>query len=563
MHISSLARYMGVVTTLLLGLTACGGGGGGAPASSGTVPVAVLDSSTVISGVAATGQAIANGTVNAKCVNGSGSATTAVDGSYSITANNLTLPCMVKVTFVNSQSASQTLYSWAATTANKTNITSVTDLLVANLTGGTAASAFSGALVVYTSDQVKASATAVGSYLSNKFPNIPVAPTDPIAATLVAKTSATASQGNTYDQMLDALKAANPADPTLETTKAAVATLAKAQTISFAAPGNVTLGAAPVTLSATSSSGLPVSFSSTTPSVCTVLNGALSTVSAGTCVIVASQSGGGANYAAAANVTVSLSVVSPSVTPPAAQTISFSAPGNQTLGGSPLTLSATASSGLTVTFSSLTNLVCSVSANTLTLKAIGTCTVQADQSGNSGYAAAASVTSTFTVSGTPQTVTFATPATQTVGVTPAALVATSSSGLPVSFSASPSSVCTVSGSTLSLVGAGTCTVTASQAGNATYAAATAVSGNFTVVASTQTTPAANSATNGKALYAANLCASCHGSPPSIQKVLLGANNPSLILSAINFNTGGMGMYKNLFSTQNLADLAAYLATPKI
>jgi hypothetical protein len=41
-------------------------------------------------------------------------------------------------------------------------------------------------------------------------------------------------------------------------------------------------------------------------------------------------------------------------------------------------------------------------------------------------------------------------------------------------------VCTVGGATLTLVAAGTCTVNASQAGNATYAAAPVVSNSFTV-----------------------------------------------------------------------------------
>jgi predicted extracellular nuclease len=58
---------------------------------------------------------------------------------------------------------------------------------------------------------------------------------------------------------------------------------------------------------------------------------------------------------------------------------------------------------------------------------------------------------------------------------------TASSGLTVSYSASPASVCTVSGSAVHLVGGGTCTVTASQAGDATYAAATSMSQSFSVL----------------------------------------------------------------------------------
>jgi mono/diheme cytochrome c family protein len=70
-----------------------------------------------------------------------------------------------------------------------------------------------------------------------------------------------------------------------------------------------------------------------------------------------------------------------------------------------------------------------------------------------------------------------------------------------------------------------------------------------------------SAINGKALYASNSCGNCHGTPPAVARVLNGANNPTVIQNAIA-NIGGMNRYVNL-TTQNLADIAAYLATPNI
>jgi hypothetical protein len=62
-----------------------------------------------------------------------------------------------------------------------------------------------------------------------------------------------------------------------------------------------------------------------------------------------------------------------------------------------------------------------------------------------------------------------------VGVSPITLTASASSGL-TSFTFSTSSantICTVSGNTLTIVGAGTCALTATQAGNATYVSASA------------------------------------------------------------------------------------------
>jgi mono/diheme cytochrome c family protein len=71
----------------------------------------------------------------------------------------------------------------------------------------------------------------------------------------------------------------------------------------------------------------------------------------------------------------------------------------------------------------------------------------------------------------------------------------------------------------------------------------------------------NSAVNGKALYASNSCGGCHGTPPSRLNVLNGANNPTVIQNAIT-SFSGMNSYANL-TAQNLADIAAYLATPNL
>lgn len=78
------------------------------------------------------------------------------------------------------------------------------------------------------------------------------------------------------------------------------------------------------------------------------------------------------------------------------QTISFANPGTQTI-GTPLTLSATATSGLPVSFTSGTPKVCTVSGTTATFVSAGTCTIDANQAGNSTYAAAPQVANSFTV----------------------------------------------------------------------------------------------------------------------------------------------------------------------
>ncbi|MDC8787226.1 S8 family serine peptidase [Roseateles koreensis] len=87
---------------------------------------------------------------------------------------------------------------------------------------------------------------------------------------------------------------------------------------------------------------------------------------------------------------------------------------------------------------------------------------------------------------TAQTITFAALGSQTLNNSPLTLSATASSSLAVTYTASPPSVCTVSGTSLTLVAVGTCAVTAHQAGNTVYVAATPVTQSFAVSQATQT-----------------------------------------------------------------------------
>jgi hypothetical protein len=252
-----------------------------------------------------------------------------------------------------------------------------------------------------------------------------------------------------------------------------------AQTITFGALANKTYGAAPFIVSATASSGLPVSFASLTTAVCTVSGTTVTIVAAGTCTIQASQAGN-ATYAPAPNVNQSFNVAK------AAQTITFPAPAAQTYGNPPFTVSATASSGLPVTFISTTTAVCTVSGTTVTIVTGGTCTIQAQQAGNANYNAAPNVNQNVTITKLSQTITFGALASKNYGDPPFTVSATASSGLPVTFISTTTAVCTVSGTTVTIVTGGTCTIQAQQAGNAYYAAATAVSQSFTVVKLAQT-----------------------------------------------------------------------------
>lgn len=209
------------------------------------------------------------------------------------------------------------------------------------------------------------------------------------------------------------------------------------------------------------------------------------------CYCTTSTCGAGMLDAAAA--VAAAKAANPAPTP---QSITFSTLTSQTMAASPVTLTATASSGLVVSFSASPSTVCTVSGNALSLLTVGTCTVTASQAGSATYAAAANVVQTIAVSQGAQTISFPSITTQTLGTTPPALSATASSGLPVSYTSTSTSVCTVSGSTLTLVAVGNCSITANQAGNAAYAAASPAAQTFAVVAASAPTPTPTSSGGG-------------------------------------------------------------------
>jgi len=85
-----------------------------------------------------------------------------------------------------------------------------------------------------------------------------------------------------------------------------------------------------------------------------------------------------------------------------------------------------------------------------------------------------------------QTITFPATPNQALGTAAFTVSATASSGLTVSFNSQTTGVCTVSGTTVTLVAVGTCTIQAAQAGNSTYAAATPVNQSFQVTQESET-----------------------------------------------------------------------------
>jgi hypothetical protein len=101
---------------------------------------------------------------------------------------------------------------------------------------------------------------------------------------------------------------------------------------------------------------------------------------------------------------------------------------------------------------------------------------------NNGVPPLGTQTFTLTVPKGSQTITFGPLASQVLGSAPFTVAATATSGLAVSFSTPTNTVCGVTGTTVTLNATGTCTIQASQGGNAIYVAATVVTQSFQVTA---------------------------------------------------------------------------------
>lgn len=145
---------------------------------------------------------------------------------------------------------------------------------------------------------------------------------------------------------------------------------------------------------ATASSGLSVTYSSSTPSVCTVSGATVAMQGPGVCTIAANQAGDG-DYTAAAQQTQSITIDK------IAQTIAFTSvvPANPQVAGTYMVAATGGQSGNAVVLAigAASAAVCSLSGNTVTFDTAGVCTVTANQLGNANYADAAQAQQTMTV----------------------------------------------------------------------------------------------------------------------------------------------------------------------
>ena len=259
-------------------------------------------------------------------------------------------------------------------------------------------------------------------------------------------------------------------------------------TLSFAPIAAQRYGNPPFALSATSASSGAVTYS-VVSGPATITGNMVTLTGVGTVVLSASQAASG-NYAAAtANLSFAVAAGAP--------VLSFAPIAAQTYGNPPFALSATSTSSGAVTYTVVSG-PATITGNMVTLTGVGTVVVLASQAASGNYAAATANLS-FTVAAMVPTLSFAPIAAQTYGNPPFALSATSTSSGAVTYTV-VSGPATIAGNIVTLTGVGTVVLSASQAANGNYAAAT-VNLSFTVAAGAPT------------LSFAPIAAQTYGNPP--------------------------------------------------
>jgi hypothetical protein len=255
------------------------------------------------------------------------------------------------------------------------------------------------------------------------------------------------------------------------------------QTIKFTtAPPSPAMTGESYGVNAVSSAGFPVQYESATPAVCEVEGYGMYFSGGGTCTIVATARGTDEYEVGTAEQTFQVHKEQ--------QHISVSPPPNSArVGGMSYVFSAEARSGLPVSLSIVTPAVCEFEDGWQTVAFVspGTCTIDANQAGNSFWEAAPQAEQSFQVSKALQQISFQTlpPSDAVLGEGPFPVVAVSSSRLPVELSSATPSICSFERAEVHVIAAGTCTIDANQSGSNYYEEAPQREDSFTITKRSQ------------------------------------------------------------------------------
>ena len=221
------------------------------------------------------------------------------------------------------------------------------------------------------------------------------------------------------------------------------------------------MGDDPITLTATATSGLTVSYISDNTSIAIVTGNTLYIIGAGTATITAKQAGN-ANYNPAPDVSKLLTVSKQE------QVIIWNQELEFLMEDEPVTLNAISTSGLPVTYISSNLSVAIINGNILTIMGTGTATITAKQVGNGTYNPASDVIKPLTVNKRDQAIIWNQELNVLETDPPIILTAYSTSGLSITYTSSNLAIATISGNILTIHGKGTAIITAKQGGNGAY-----------------------------------------------------------------------------------------------
>jgi len=202
-------RGLGMAATLaslaaLAALASCGGGGSGGSSGSGgsTTPTTLT-----LTGVVASGQAMAGAAVSVKCTGGSATATTSSTGAYSASISGGSLPCMARATSSDGTKVYHSALN-AGATSTVINITPLTELILALAIGDPsqvdATFANNTTLPSAVASQLATAKTALATALAGA--GISIGSIDPVSTALTASTS-TSAPGDSQDQAIDTVMA--------------------------------------------------------------------------------------------------------------------------------------------------------------------------------------------------------------------------------------------------------------------------------------------------------------------------------------------------------------------
>jgi sugar lactone lactonase YvrE len=268
-------------------------------------------------------------------------------------------------------------------------------------------------------------------------------------------TGSSAALSSPYGMALDAAGSLYIAEPGNYIVRR-IGTLS-AQTITFA-PITKIYGEPDFVLTGTASSGLPVTYTVTDPTIAKVNGDTIHLAGPGTTTIIAYQNGS-SSFQAAPPDTVILQVNAPN------QAITGLTDITKTYGSADFALTAVASSGLPVTYAIADPTIATITGGVLHILQAGITTITATQPGNGGtFTLAVPVTITLTVT---QDIAFVDSLTKTYGDGDFTLTAIAADGQVVSYTIADPAVAAITGqtgNTVHILNAGVTTIAASEAG---------------------------------------------------------------------------------------------------